>query len=75
MHKVKSPGIVGDRALGVSSAHVWNELPSSVVSAPSLEKSRFISFSSPTTVTDVIRFTVFIRFILFSPEIIIIRQL
>jgi len=27
---------VGDRAFGIAGAHVWNDLPSSVVSAPSL---------------------------------------
>ena len=27
---------VGDRAFGIAGARVWNDLPSSVVSAPSL---------------------------------------
>ena len=47
---------VGDRAFGTAGARVWNDLPSSVVSAPSLavfKKNLKTHFFGSPTVTDV----------------------
>ena len=47
---------IGDRAFGIAGARVWNDLPSSVVSAPSLAVFKRIwrpTFFGSPTVTDV----------------------